>query len=61
MVLGSCTQNGNTYRQLAGSNCAQFTQETATLPAVTHSCPAGLQFDLVKCVCNWPAVTVCHV
>ena len=29
------------------------------LPAVTQYCPAGLQFDLKLCVCNYPQDTVC--
>ncbi|KAF6038495.1 hypothetical protein EB796_003221 [Bugula neritina] len=57
----SCSENGNTYRQVPGTHCQKFTQETATLPPQVHSCPYGLKFDLDTCVCNFPALTTCTV
>ncbi|KAF6033297.1 hypothetical protein EB796_008398 [Bugula neritina] len=56
----SCSQNGNTYRQLTGTKCHQFTQETAHLPPQVYSCPSGLQFDLRTCVCNYFKNTICY-
>ncbi|KAF6024464.1 hypothetical protein EB796_017222 [Bugula neritina] len=56
----SCSQNGNTYRQVPGTHCKKFTQETATLPPQVHSCPYGLKFDLKTCVCNYPRDTICY-
>jgi len=47
------------YAPVAGTNCTQFTQETDILPPVVFNCPADLQFDLAKCVCNWPEDTEC--
>ena len=59
-VLETCSENGNIYAQVPGTDCTQFTQATATLPPQTHTCPDGLQFDLKTCVCNYPSDTVCY-
>ncbi|XP_067945126.1 uncharacterized protein [Watersipora subatra] len=55
----TCSENGNIYSPVAGTNCAQFTQSTAILPPQTHNCPAGLMFNLDVCVCDWPWRTNC--
>ncbi|KAF6024469.1 hypothetical protein EB796_017227 [Bugula neritina] len=57
----SCSQNGNTYKQLPGTGCRKFTQGTVLHPPQVHSCPYGTMFDVKTCVCNWPRNTVCHV
>jgi len=46
IFTASCSENGNTYRQVPGTHCQKFTQETATLPPQVHSCSYGLKFDL---------------
>ena len=58
---GYCEENGNIYAQKPGTHCRQFTQATKTLPPQVHYCPAGLQFDLNTCVCNYPKETKCYV
>ena len=55
----TCKRNGNYYTVRSADKCGSFMQRTAFLPAVTQYCPAGLQFDLKLCVCNYPQDTVC--
>ena len=58
-ILDECTENGNIYSPVAGTHCAKFTQRTDILPPVEHDCPAGLQFNIDVCVCDWPWRTTC--
>jgi len=49
-----CVKDGNTYQQMPGTHCSAFLQSSAELTPVKFHCPAGLQFSLDLCVCDYP-------
>ena len=50
--INSCSENGNTYTVVEGTECEKFTVQAGSNPPVELKCPASQVFDTSICVCN---------
>ena len=54
-----CNEMGNHFSPVLSDNCESYTIRTQSGIQATMQCPAGTQFDVKTCTCNFSSKTYC--